>query len=103
MNLNKLLQFEELEGPLFVFGYTPFCGTCKLAEKMLDIVADSLNIQVKKIDLNYYEALCTQYEIQSVPVLLFIQNGQVKDISYQFGSVTNLYEKLKLLLTNTSN
>lgn len=103
MNLNQLLQFEISEQPFILFGYTPFCGTCKLAEKMLDITAASLNIPVTKIDLNYYENLSLYYEIKSVPVLLFVRNGTVENISYQFESVTTLYENLNLLLTNTSN
>lgn len=103
MNLNQLLQFEISDQPFILFGYTPFCGTCKLAEKMLDITAASLNIPVTKIDLNYYENLSQYYQIKSVPVLLFIRNGMAENISYQFESVTTLYENLNLMLTNTSN
>ena len=103
MNLNQLLQFEISDQPFILFGYTPFCGTCKLAEKMLDITATSLNIPVTKIDLYYYENLSQYYEIKSVRVLLFIRNGIVENISYQFESVTTLYENLNLMLTNTSN
>lgn len=100
MKLNQHLQFDIPEQQFILFGYTPFCGTCKLAEKMLDITAASLDVQVKKIDLNYYEALSQQYEIQSVPVLLFVRDAEVVHISYQFESVTTLYENINLLLTN---
>lgn len=99
MNLRELLQFEIPEQSFIIFGYTPFCGTCKLAEKMLDIAASSLNLPIKKLDLNYYENLSQYYEITSVPVILFVSNEEVKTISYQFESVTTLYENLNLLLT----
>ncbi|MCU7556346.1 thioredoxin family protein [Macrococcus capreoli] len=99
MNLNKRLQYEGIASPYIVFGYTPFCGTCKLAEKMLDITSAAKQVQVKKIDLNYYEDISQHFCIQSVPVMLFVKDGIVKDISYQFESVTTLYENINLLLT----
>lgn len=100
MNKSPHLQFDLSEQPLILFGYTPFCGTCKLAEKMLDITTTTMDVTVKKIDLNYYEQLSKQYEIQSVPVMLFVTDGEVRDISYKFDSVTTLYENINLLLTN---
>lgn len=100
MSLDRLLQFNITNKPFILFGYTPFCGTCKLAEKMLDITAASMQVEVIKVDLNYYEELCTTYEIQSVPVMLFVVDKEVKQISYRFESVTTLYENINLLLTN---
>ncbi|MCE4955809.1 thioredoxin family protein [Macrococcoides caseolyticum] len=100
MNLSKHLHFELSEGPMILFGYTPFCGTCKLAEKMLDITVATLSVPVKKIDLNYYANLSQALGIQSVPVLIFVMNGEVKSLSYKFESVTTLYENINLLLTN---
>ncbi|WP_414052942.1 thioredoxin family protein [Macrococcus animalis] len=95
------MQYDLANETLILFGYTPFCGTCKLAEKMLDITTASIDITVMKIDLNYYEKLSKYYEIQSVPVMLFVTNGEVRDISYKFDSVTTLYENINFMLTKT--
>ncbi|UTH09905.1 glutaredoxin family protein [Macrococcoides canis] len=97
MSIRTHLQSKDLkrvQEDYIIFGYTPFCGTCKLAEKMLDIVNMSLKLDILKLDLNYYESLSTQYKISSVPVLLIVKNNEVVDMMFRFESVTSIYEIL---------
>lgn len=75
-----------------VYGYTPMCGTCKLASRMVDVLPALTGLHVEKINLNYNEPLTMHYKLMSVPVLLVIKDLEVVDIIYRFESVTNLFE-----------
>lgn len=75
--------------------YTPFCGTCQVAGKMLDVVTElTKDIPIGKANLNYMEDVAVDYEVESVPCLLISENGQIREKIYAFQSVPNLYEKL---------
>ncbi|ARJ51344.1 thioredoxin family protein [Staphylococcus lutrae] len=82
-----------------IFGYTPMCGTCKVAERMLDIVNEMVSWPLVKVDLNYYPEWSQTHEIQSVPVLLIMRYDQEVERIYAFHSVTDLLEKIKKPLT----
>ncbi|WP_033542660.1 thioredoxin family protein [Planococcus sp. CAU13] len=76
--------------------YTPMCGTCQLASKMLDVVVAALpELPIGKANLNYVQEIAALYEVESVPCLLITENGKLKEKIYAFQSVPYLYEKLK--------
>ncbi|MBY0096987.1 thioredoxin family protein [Mesobacillus maritimus] len=79
-----------------VYFYTPICGTCQMAGKMLEVIAKLFpNMKIGRTDLNYIPALAEQFEVKSVPCLLIIQNGQVMETIFAFQSVPYLHEKIK--------
>ena len=76
--------------------YTPMCGTCAVATKMLTVVEELLpQLPIGKANLNYMEDVAYEYEIESVPCLLVAQDGNITRKVYAFQSVLNLYEILK--------
>lgn len=76
--------------------YTPMCGTCAVASKMMEVVEQvSPALALGKMNLNFAEQLAYEYEIESVPCLLITKNGKVQEKVYAFESVVNLYELLK--------
>lgn len=85
------------EQPLTAFYlYTPMCGTCAVASKMMDVVEQLLpNLPLGKANLNYMEQLAYDIEIESVPCLVISQRGEIVDKIYAFQSVPFLYEILK--------
>ena len=75
--------------------YTPLCGTCAVASKMMDVVAAMKpELSIGKADLNYVEQLAVDYEIESVPCLLIQKDGEVVHKIYAFHSVPHLLEKI---------
>jgi thiol-disulfide isomerase/thioredoxin len=92
-NREILLSTEETT---FLYLYTPLCGTCQVAGKMLSVV-EQLLTQHKwlKADLNFVPALAEQYSIESVPCLLVIRNNELVKKIYAFQSVPFLYENLR--------
>lgn len=76
--------------------YTPMCGTCAVATKMMDVIEQLLpTLPIGKANLNYMEQVAYDYEIESVPCLLIAQDGKVTEKVYAFQSVPHLYELLK--------
>jgi thioredoxin 1 len=98
----KELSNEEIyniikqEETCALYLYTPLCGTCQVAGKILRIVEELLpNLELFKADLNYFPKLAEQFLIESVPCLLLFQNGECREKIYAFQSVPYIYEKLK--------
>ncbi len=75
--------------------YTPMCGTCAVASKMMQVVeAMRQEIPMGKADLNYMEDIAVDYEIESVPCLLITEDGKVREKIYAFRSVPDLLMKI---------
>ncbi|MBM7661467.1 thioredoxin-like negative regulator of GroEL [Bacillus mesophilus] len=83
---------------LALFLFTPICGTCKLAEKMLTVIQELLpDFPIKKVNLNYTPELASEWEIQSVPCLLLFKHGVLIKKIFAFQSVDYLYKEIKYL------
>lgn len=75
--------------------YTPICGTCAVASKMMDVIAMMRpHLTIGKADLNYIQDVAVDYEIESVPCLLLSKNGIVEEKIYAFHSIPNLLNKI---------
>lgn len=79
-----------------LFFFTPFCGTCKLTEKMLNIVLETGTIiPVSKMNINYAPFLRDSWKISSVPCVVILQNGAPIQIQYAMSSVVELHRLLQ--------
>lgn len=75
--------------------YTPMCGTCAVASKMMDIIEQLLPNQLMgKANLNYMEQLAYDLQIESVPCLIIAEHGEIQEKIYAFQSVPFLYDLL---------
>ncbi|WP_313429456.1 thioredoxin family protein [Siminovitchia terrae] len=74
----------------FIYFYTPMCGTCQVAGRMLEIVEEMTGGIFRKADLNYMPDLAIELKIESVPCLLILQNGLPAEKVYAFRSVPNM-------------
>lgn len=54
--------------------YTTWCGPCKVMTNILKEV-DLTDVEVVEVDAEYQSELAKQYNISSVPVLVFEVNG----------------------------
>ncbi|WP_312092491.1 thioredoxin family protein [Niallia sp.] len=92
----KIDQWEELvkESPVaFLYLYTPLCGTCMVASKMLTVLHTMKpELNIGKMDLNYAPELAKKYEVESVPCLVIMEDGELKKKVYRFESVPHLVE-----------
>jgi thioredoxin 1 len=90
------IKTNQQDEPAFaLYFYTPLCGTCQVASKMLGVVEQlKTGYSFGKADLNFMPEMAEQFSIESVPCLLLFQNGQVKEKIYAFHSVPYIYEKM---------
>ncbi|WP_050616293.1 thioredoxin family protein [Bacillus testis] len=79
-----------------LYMYTPLCGTCQVASKMLLVIEELLpDAAIGKSNANYIEQTALKYQVESVPCLLFFKHGELTDKLYAFQSVPYLLERLK--------
>jgi thioredoxin 1 len=94
--LEEIETFLTEEQTGFLYFYTPMCGTCQVAGKMLTVIQQLLpEARFGKADLNYLPGIAEVFEIESVPCLVRVKNGTITEKIYAFHSVPYLYEKLK--------
>ena len=76
--------------------YTPICGTCQVASKML-VVLDELmsNLPFGQSNVNYLKDLAEELKIESVPCLLIYKQGELQKRIYAFQSVPYLLEVVR--------
>lgn len=87
---------RKIEGKVAFYLYTPMCGTCQVASRMMEVTEQVVkNIEIGKANLNFMGQLAIDYEIESVPCLLIAENGDIVEKVYAFQSVPNLFEKLE--------
>ena len=76
-NRNELSAFLKNDSTGLVYFYTPICGTCQVASKMLQVIEKLVELEMGKMNLNFYPDLAREFAIESVPCLLFVDAGKV--------------------------
>ncbi|MBO8171927.1 MAG: thioredoxin family protein [Bacillaceae bacterium] len=95
---DKQLQslLDSHQDPVVIYLYTPMCGTCKMAEKMLDITLEALSdLTAAKCNINFIPHRAEEWKVESVPCMLVVQDGKVLHKIYAFHSVDYLFRMLK--------
>ncbi|MBQ8659709.1 MAG: thioredoxin family protein [Bacilli bacterium] len=74
---NKNDSFENivLEGKWIVDFNATWCMPCRMMESVLDELADVYNIL--KVDIDQFSELAMEYDVLSVPTLIFFVDGVV--------------------------
>lgn len=86
-------QIKEMiaqQGEAMIYFYTPLCGTCQLASRMLGILEEMTGLIFAKADLNYMPDLAEEWKIESVPCLAIVRDGAAVEKVYAFRSVEHL-------------
>lgn len=92
----EVLEVAAQEKNVIVFFYTPLCGTCKLARRMLEIVAATLpGLVIYTCDANFARPLLEAFEVQSVPALAYLRDGELTSLQFAFHGVDDLYARIK--------
>lgn len=95
LNEKEVLVSLSRTGYQTFFFISPLCGTCQLAEKMVKIVNELLpSMSLYKCNVNAMPELVAHWQVESVPCLLLIKNGEVLEKIYAFRDVHFLYKLL---------
>ncbi|GGO07293.1 thioredoxin family protein [Saccharibacillus kuerlensis] len=82
------------ERRVIVFGHTPFCGTCKAARRMLEVIESMRpEIDVYALNLNFSPHFIQKYQIGSTPSLSVFEPGRQEPRTvYAMQSVPHLLD-----------
>ncbi|HON58318.1 MAG TPA: thioredoxin [Smithella sp.] len=78
--------------------WAPWCGPCRAIGPILEEIASEYKdrINVVKVNVDDNPTTASQYNIRSIPTLILMRNGQVKEIQAGLmskGQLTALIEK----------
>lgn len=90
------LILDERKDNVYIFYcYTPLCGTCSLARKMLEEWHESHpKAIIYSVNLNFNRALPLKWEVKSVPYVAIVINGIKVHEFYAFHSIDNIERQL---------
>ena len=83
VNILNEKNFEEEvlkeKGRVLVDFYADWCGPCKMMSPIIDSIAEEMrDVKFGKVNVDENPELAEKFEIMSIPTIVIIENGQVK-------------------------
>lgn len=103
INLNSSNFNEEITNTdklVLIDFFANWCGPCKMLSPIISEIANEYSDSVKvcKVNVDESQELAIEYNIMSIPTLLFFKNGEVVKSSVGFCSKSELNNIINNLL-----
>lgn len=72
---SKLETAIDIEGDTLVYFHQTDCGYCKQATPIIDSIVDEMEVELKTLNLQEYNAGWKQFNITGTPTLVHYRNG----------------------------
>ncbi len=96
INNDEFNVLTKKEGIILVDFYANWCGPCKMLTPILEQFEEKTSgeVEIFKVDVDDNPELCGQFNITSIPTLLFFKNGNLIFKELGFRSLDYLMEIL---------
>ncbi|MFA5828883.1 MAG: thioredoxin [Candidatus Gracilibacteria bacterium] len=93
-------EVMKAKGLVLVDFFAVWCGPCKMMAPAIEKLAEAYKGKVKigKMDVDENQAVSGHFEIQSIPTLIFFQDGAMVEKLVGFQSEEALKQKIEALL-----
>ncbi len=88
------------ELPVVIDLWAPWCGPCKALTPTLESVAADYEGKIKVVKLNIDDSpsIAAQYQVMSIPTLLFFKDGKVESQSIGLVGKDKIASKIEAML-----
>ncbi|MEG6615856.1 thioredoxin [Peptococcaceae bacterium 1198_IL3148] len=103
LELNEVdFEVEVLKSdiPVLVDFWAPWCGPCKSMAPVLEELSQEFagKVKIAKVNVDNNQSLAGQYQVMSIPNLVFFKDGKKVDQQIGFTPKVELTKKLNELL-----
>ncbi|MDD6061853.1 MAG: thioredoxin [Oscillospiraceae bacterium] len=99
-NDNFMPAIQSADKPVMVDFSASWCGPCRMIAPIVEEIAEEYDgmLDVYKVDVDEADAVAAQYEVMSIPTIMFFKNGEEQERIVGFRSKEELLRTVQKYL-----